>query len=75
MFAIIYQESVGISAQIPIFGENILRAEDNMYDWGSLITSINNLEIGGNISSTVASKLTAAKTAMENTIEDYKNSQ
>lgn len=46
-----------------------------MYDWGSLITSINNLEIDGNLSSTVASKLTAAKTAMENTIEDYKNLQ
>lgn len=46
-----------------------------MYNWGSLITSINQLEIGGNVSSTVASKLTVAKTEMEKTIEDYKNLQ
>ena len=46
-----------------------------MYNWGSLITSINQLEIGGNVSSTVASKLTVAKTEMEKTIEDYKSLQ
>lgn len=44
-----------------------------MYNWGSLVNSINDLEIDGNISSTVASVLTAAKTEMEKTIEDYKN--
>ena len=42
-----------------------------MYDWGGLVNSINTLEIDGNIASTMDSNLSAAKTAMEKTLEAY----
>lgn len=42
-----------------------------MYDWGGLILALDKLEIDGNISSTIDSYLTAAKTAMQQTIDDY----
>ena len=42
-----------------------------MYDWGGLVAAINALEIDGNIASTMDSNLSAAKTAMEKTLDAY----
>lgn len=42
-----------------------------MYNWGGLVDSINKLEIDGNIASTMDSNLSAAKAAMEETLEAY----
>lgn len=59
------------SEMLDIIFENRVFDIGYMYDWGGLLSSLYQLEIDGNIASTIDSKLQAAKTAMQKTIDDY----
>ena len=59
------------AAMLDLIFENRVYDIGYMYDWGGLVNSINTLEIDGNIASTMDSKLPAAKTAMQNTLDAY----
>ena len=59
------------SAMLDMIFANRIYDLGYMYDWGGLVAAVNALEMDGNISSTIDSKLTAAKAAMEKTLENF----